>query len=125
MGIYALLFAYKITNSDHTDFISLHISNFAITGLIMSVELFKSVKRGEYSISDFRALVLISITLNILVESVNIGNIKLPLNVTFVDFNTADPIDALFGVLAVLLFVLVIAFCSKTNVKQKKYSAAQ
>jgi len=120
MAIYVLTFGYKLISEDHTNFISQHISNFAITGLIVSLEMFRNVKRGEYSLPNFRALIVISIVLNIIVESISIENISLPLGVTWINFNTADPLDAVSGILAVLLFVLTIRLCSKTNKEATK-----
>lgn len=117
MCIYALAFVYKVVFQDQTNFVVLHISNFAITGLVMSVEIFKYVRKGEYLESRLRSLVYISIALNILVESVSINDIKLPFNVTWINFNTADPIDALFGIVAALLFLIVMKFCTVSEKK--------
>ncbi len=110
--LYTLPFIYKIVSQDHANFISLHISNFAITGLIMSLEMFKSVRKGEYLVTQLRSLVVISIVLNIVVELISIDDIQLPLGVTWVDFNTADPIDAVFGIVAAILFFAVMKFCT-------------
>lgn len=117
MCVYTLAFLYKIVFQDYTNFISLHISNFAITGLIMSLEMFKAVRKGEYSVSRLRSLVVISVVLNIIVELISIKDIQLPLGVTWVDFNTADPIDAVFGIVAALLFFAVLKFCTITEKK--------
>lgn len=113
ISIYVLAFVYKIVFGDHTNFISLHVSNFAITGLVMSVDMFKSVRKGEFSAKGFHSLTVISIALNILVELVSIKDIQLPFGVTWINFNTADPIDALFGIVAALLFLIVMRFNTK------------
>ncbi len=110
MCIYGVAFVYKIVFGDHTNVICLHISNFAITGLIISLEMFKSVRNGEYSAKRFRSLIVTAIALNILVEIVSIKDIQLPLGVTWVNFNTADPVDAVFGIVAALLFFFVMRF---------------
>lgn len=117
MSLYVVAFGYRLATKDHTGYISLHISNFAITGLIMSVEMFKSVRKGEYLGSGLRSLVIISIAVNIIVESLSINDIKLPFNMTWVDFNTADPIDAIFGITAALLFFAVMRF---STIPEKK-----
>lgn len=117
MGLYALAFIYKIIFNDSTDFISLHISNFAITGLIISAEMLKNVRKGKYTTSNLNSWILISLVLNIIVESVTIKDINLPFGVTWVNFNTADPIDALFGIVAALLFYAVIKLCTYSEQK--------
>ena len=119
MGLYALAFGYKLLFQDHTNFISQHISNFAITGLIISIEMFQSIRNHEYSDNSFRALMVISIVLNILVESISLDEIKLPLGVRWVEFNVADPLDAVFGIVAVLLFMIVIVLCTKNKKKNQ------
>ena len=78
----------------------------------MTQEMFKSVRKGEYSVTRLHSLLVISIVLNIFVESISIKDIQLPFGVTFIDFNTADPVDAVFGIVAALLFYVVMKLCT-------------
>jgi hypothetical protein len=91
-----------------------HISNFAITGAILSFSLFYDLHRGTLTkLSFFGALVFWGIV-NIIMEFfVRLQTLSLP-GVSFINFNTPDPLDALFGLMAILLFyIVVIQYCTQ------------
>lgn len=112
MSAYLLAFIYRVVFQNHTNFMSLHISNFAITGIIISLEMFRSVKQGEYSKVRLRNLLLTVVVINIVVELINLKDVQLLFGVTLANFNTADPVDAVFGVLAAGLFLVVVQYCT-------------
>lgn len=89
-------------------FIHDHISNFAITGAMLSFSLFYDLYKGTVTKLSFIGALAFWGLINIVIEFfVRLQTLPLP-GVSLTDFNTPDPIDALFGIVAVLLFYFVV-----------------
>lgn len=90
-----------------------HISNFAITGAMLSSSLFYDLYKGGVSKLSLLSAVAFWGLVNIVMEFfVRLQTLPLP-GVSFTDFNTPDPLDALFGIIAILLFYfVVIRYCT-------------
>lgn len=88
-------------------FLSVHITNFSITGSILALTLYSDLRKGMVYKSFFGAL-LFWIVINVAMELfVQLGDLQLP-GLTIENFNTPDHIDALSGCIAVLVFWLVV-----------------
>lgn len=101
------IFLRNFISSDRS-FIMSHLSNFGFTGLLLTSSLFII---GKYSPKkakrDFTQALVVCIALNIILEfSDSVGDLQLPFGITFQSFNTADPIDAVFGFVAIIAVLL-------------------
>lgn len=99
---FIVIFLWKTSGIFWIPAFSGHLSNFALSGILLLVLVgpgsFENIKAQNkvFVISLFLAFA------NIIVESFNIGNIF-----TSSIFNIADLTDALFGIIAILIVVIV------------------
>jgi hypothetical protein len=82
--------------------ISGHLSNFALTGILLLLLIGPLHFERKEARSRVLALSIFFILANIIVESLNIGSLFTP-----TAFNTADLLDAMFGIIAAALVVSV------------------
>lgn len=101
------IFVYLLRLSD-IPYISDHATNFALCGGILVLSTYSElVGKGLRQLSLILATGLWALV-NVVVEFyVDVDVIKLP-GIEFVNFNTPDPADALFGLLGILLFSTIL-----------------
>ncbi len=106
--------AMKLGVRDRTIFLWPHASNFGITGISLLLALRIPLTKNGYTNKLLKTEAIIGIIINIVVETVlDIGDIPLPGGITYTHFNTADPLDMLAGIMAVVLVVAIVKLNSK------------
>jgi hypothetical protein len=92
-----------------SNFFVSHLSNFALTGMLLSTSLLYFRKYNPRKArNEYLQALGVCVLLNLVLEfGKSIGNIKLPFGGTFESFNIADPIDGLFGLAAIVAVALV------------------
>jgi hypothetical protein len=128
--LYWLLFAFFIatfivraTNVMPRGFFYQHISNFSITGVLFLDLTRKLLLKKGFSRKQLLIRALPFALLNVIIELfIRVDTLRLPGGVNFVEFNTPDPIDMVFGILAVLL-VLALMFQFSTKITNKNKTA--
>jgi hypothetical protein len=88
-------------------FLSEHIMNFALSGGILVLSTYPDlIGKGITRVSLLSVVIFWSLV-NIVIEFfVTVDEVPLP-GLTFTNFNTPDPLDALFGLLGIGLFTFV------------------
>ena len=101
--------ALKIFILRSDNFFISHLSNFGLTGLLLSSSLFSLRKYDKKkSDRDFKQALVVCVALNLILElGGSIGTLNLPFGGTFENFNIADPLDAVFGLISILIVVLI------------------
>lgn len=97
----------------HVPYLSAHITNFALTGLMLCLSLYIDLHRGSLTKRSFVVVISLWVFINMVVELfVRLDTLRLP-GVDFTNFNTPDPFDALFGILGAGLYAWVISrYCT-------------
>ena len=99
---FGVISVLKIFILHDKSFVTSHLSNFGLTGLLLSSSLIAVGKfNAKKAKRDFIQALVICVALNLILEfGGTIGDLKLPFGITFESFNVADPVDALFGLVA-------------------------
>lgn len=105
-------------------FVSNHIMNFALSGGILVVTIFPDIAGKGISKLSLLLAATFWAMVNIIFELfIEVDVVKLP-GVDFVNFNTPDPIDAVYGLLGIGVF-LFTALRYGVAVKSSKKSQAK
>ena len=109
--VFAGSFAVSKTN---VPFISQHISNFGITGALLTLSLYPDLLTGKLTRTSLYVAIALWTAINVVIEFfVSLGDVALP-GLTLIRFNTPDPLDALFGIASIILFtIIVLHYCSQ------------
>ncbi len=109
LAIFLFLFAWRASGHFYAGALSDHIGNFIFTGLAFLVVMGPKIyQQGRYT-NELVIAAIVLASANVILELlVNVDEITLPLGITFVNFNTTDPWDIPFGILA-LLVILVLS----------------
>lgn len=99
---FGALYAWRMSGIYWIAPISGHLSNFALTGILLLLLIGPLHFERKEARSRVLALSIFFILANIIVESLNIGSLFTP-----TAFNTADLLDAMFGIIAAALVVSV------------------
>lgn len=108
LALFGATIVMRSTMDAPTGFFYEHISNFAITGgLFLLAITYMLLKQGftrKKLLTEAAPYVLLNIILELFVR---VDTLHLP-GVDFVNFNTPDPVDMVFGLVAVGLVVGVV-----------------
>ena len=97
--------------------LSSHITNFSVTGSLLCISLYSDLHKGKLSQRSLYMALIFWTFVNLVMELfVRVGTIHL-FFVSFVNFNTPDPVDAIFGIVSIIIYYFVLRrYCSvKTN----------
>jgi hypothetical protein len=120
LAVFGVPFALRVLGVTTPEFVMLHISNFAITGLVFLIAGY-----GNLVIKGFthRRLIIelgLFAMINVVFELfINVQDVTFGI-VTFEGLNTSDPLDLVYGLLAVMLLYAVIMKKSVVLPKTKK-----
>lgn len=101
--VYLLLFLWRSSEIFSINFISSHIGNFVITGLVILLVLGPSIYSSRNHISKFIFVCFLMVFVNIVMELfINYGDVTIPfVMVTISQINVADKLDIPFGLLSI------------------------
>lgn len=128
LGSVILLHAFYIAtrNLGVNNAFTLHISNATFTCLIVLVVFEKRLRKSGFSVQMLWVIFGVFALINLLVELVTIDTIPLPspgFEMTFANFNTADPFDAIWGIAGLSLLIVAIYYLAlpyKPDVRRKR-----
>ena len=98
---FALLYAWRMSGIYWIPSVSGHLSNFALTGILLLLLIGPIHFERKEARARVLGLSIFFVLANIIVESLNIGSLF-----TSSAFNTADLLDAMFGIVAATLVVM-------------------
>ncbi|MGD8374435.1 MAG: hypothetical protein PVI21_06295 [Candidatus Woesebacteria bacterium] len=100
---FAAMFVWRFSNVAWFSPISSHLSNFAITGLAILILIGPKDFSAKSKKTTLFGIVCFFISINIIVELLNIGDLSINNQVNIENINTADLADAMFGILAAII----------------------
>lgn len=108
---------HRLIDYLHMPWITNHISNLLGTMFLMVLISGKAAFKGRSIIRPYIAAAALT-TMNLILElSKPIDTLTLPLIGQWEHFNTSDPLDALFGILGILIVFAII------RIKQNQHSS--
>lgn len=114
--VFAASYALRFTQ---IPYVSVHITNFAITGGFLCLSIFPDLLKRKLTKFSLLTALAFWLLVNIVVETaIKLDTLRL-LGVDFINFNTPDLLDALYGIIAVAVFGYVtINHCTAKTKKQ-------
>lgn len=120
LAVFGLPFVLRVAGLTTPEFFMLHVSNFAITGLVFLIASYNNlIYKGFSQQRLIIELGLYAVINGVLELFINVQDITFSI-VIFEDFNTSDPLDLVYGLLAVVLLYFVIMKKSFLLPKAKK-----
>jgi hypothetical protein len=120
LAVFGVPFAMRVLGITTPEFVMLHVSNFAITGLVFLIAGYSNlVSRGfthKRLIVELGLYAMINVVFELFI---NVQYVTFDI-VTFEGLNTSDPLDLVYGLLAVMLLYFVIMKNSVVLPKAKK-----
>lgn len=108
LSIFVFSYILKVLEFPLPSIVYNHISNFAILGGLFLIVNYDLLIKKQYTKKSLMRAMLPFALFNIILELfVRVDTIKVGF-VEFVNFNTPDPIDAGFGILALVLIYFVV-----------------
>jgi hypothetical protein len=118
LGLLVFFLATALLKILTVPFLSQHISNFYITGILLLLSLHCNLKR-LISKFYFYTVLWLWVFINLLGEwLVGVDRLTLP-GINFINFNTPDMVDAVFGILAVIIYGFITLKYSTKSVYTK------
>ena len=120
LAVFGLPFVLRVVGLTTPEFFMLHISNFAITGLVFLIAGYNNLIYKGFTQQRLIIELGLYAVINLVLELfINVQDITFSI-VTFEDFNTSDPLDLVYGLLAVVLLYVVVMRESRTVSKARK-----
>jgi hypothetical protein len=108
LAVFGVPFALRVLGVTTPEFVMLHISNFAITGLVFLIAGYGNLVNKGFThrrlIVELGLFAMINVIFELLI---NVQDVTFGI-VTFEGLNTSDPLDLAYGLLAVVLLYVVI-----------------
>lgn len=109
LASFAVLYAWRISGLLRFEPITAHLSNLYLTGaaltLVSGPRAFADARATTRPLVAATALVLLNLGLEVVLPAFGVDD---EVNEAMADVNTSDPIDAVFGLVAVVLVLVLL-----------------